>query len=439
PWPRNLAYAGPDSGDARPMAETVNLDALIPRDDFLSDEGPSTGSSAGESGKVHATVTDLRHGEAFSSTLRKPDFQRETSAWSPTMVRDFVKAFVDDDLIPSVICWQSPTRLSFVIDGAHRLSAIIAWLMDDYGDRDLSQKLNGFDIPDDQIAIAQKTREMIDKEIGSYKSMQAETQFPGTVPAVAARARALAHIKVPLLWVRGTDSKRAEQAFYNINQLAVEIDPTELQILNSRTKPNAISARAIVRNSKGHKYWKGFTLDGQKEIEKVGQEVYSALYYPPLPDTIRTEELPVAGRGYGTQTLPLIFDLVNIANAIPVVDVSKLKKKFTAQDQSPPDEAATLKVINGAEKHCRRITGTHSASLGLHPAVYFYSSTLRHQPTTVLAMSKLIMEMEAEDSFIEFTKSRARFENYLITHKNHINQLTGRHGSMAKGYVAMHD
>jgi hypothetical protein len=420
------------------MAETVNLDALIPREDFLSSTTPDTGS-AGQTGKVHATATDLRHGEAFSSTLRKPDFQRETSAWSPVMVRDLVRAFVEGELIPAVICWQSASRLSFVIDGAHRLSAIMAWLFNDYGDGERSQRLNGYDIPDDQIRVARKTRDMIESQIGSYQAFQDENKSPGSIAKVAELARAIAHVNVPLLWVKGTEPKKAERAFFTINQSAVEIDPTELQILNSRTKPNAISARAIVRNAKGHKYWNSFSKEGQVEMEKKGQQIYSALYFPPLPEPIRQEDLPIAGRGYGTQTLPMIFDFVNIANGLSVTDASKSKKKFELIEQAPINEGETLKVISGAERLCRRVTGTHSSSLGLHPAVYFYSATGRHQPTPLLAMSRLIMEMEAESGFRTFTRHRAKFEEFLVSHKNHINQLVGKHGSMAKGYLPMKD
>jgi hypothetical protein len=400
------------------VAEIVNLDALIPRADFLETETDS--DYAGQSGKHIATVSDLRREEAFSSTLRKPDFQRETSAWSPTMVEELVLAFVNGELIPAVICWQSSKRLSFVIDGAHRLSAVMAWLFDDYGDGKLSQQLNGFAVPDDQVRIARKTRDTIEAKIGSYESMKAEHKAPGTVPKVSHLAPGLAHVTIPLLWVPGTDPKKAERAFYKINQSAVAIDPTELQILSNRTKPNAISARAIVRNAKGHKYWKDFSNAGKQEMEKGGQQIYSALYYPPMPDQIRQEDLPIAGRGYGTQTLPLIFDYVNIANGFAVSDVSKSKKKFEVQEQPPIDEAETLRTMSGAEKLCRRFTTTHDSSLGLHPAIYFYSSTGKHQPTAVLAIASLIMEMEkgGVKEFIRFTTLRASFEEYILSHKS---------------------
>ena len=44
----------------------VNLDALIPREDFLVDSGPAYG----ESEKKSVTTTDLKEGESFYSSLR---------------------------------------------------------------------------------------------------------------------------------------------------------------------------------------------------------------------------------------------------------------------------------------------------------------------------------------------------------------------------------
>lgn len=418
------------------MAEVVNLDALIPREDFLATEGPQ----GGESGKPSASLTDLRKGENFSLTLRKPDFQRETAAWSPEAVCDFIKAFIDGDLIPSVICWQSEARLSFVIDGAHRISAILAWLLDDYGDGEESILFYNNKIPEQQRKIARKTKSLVDTTIGPYKDFQAEAKNPNSNPSLTARVRSLAHSQIPLLWIKGGDSKKAEKAFLMINQSSVQIDPTELKILNARFQPNAIASRAIVRNATGHKYWKDFQREAQAEIEKIAGLIYSALYNPPLVSPIRSLELPVAGHGYGSQTLPLIFDFVNIANGLPVVDASKIKKKdLKIVDQPPADESKTLATMKCAEKLTRRITGTHPSSLGLHPAVYFYSANGRHQPTAVLAMAALIKELEETDRFIQFTEIRAQFEKFLIDHKGFINQLTGQYGSMAKGYRQMKD
>ena len=419
------------------MADVVNLDALIRREDFVA---PAEYMNfAGESGKPSASATDLSPNEAFFSTLRKPDFQRETAAWTPAAVCDFIEAFVNNDLIPSVICWQSPARLSFIIDGAHRLSALIAWIFDDYGAGHISTRFYG-KIPAQQELMHNKTRDLVRNRVRSYQEWRAELASPGTIPEISNKVHWLAHAKVPLLWVPGTDWKKAEKAFFTINQSAVEIDATELKILNARSKPNAVAARTIVRNATGNKYWQRFSEAGQRTIVETGRSIYSALYNPPLLPAPRTEELPVAGLSYGSQALPLVFDLVNVANGLPVEDAGKNKKKYlTPQGHSEPNEAETVSVIKGAERLVKRITGTGASSLGLHPGVYFYAANLRHQPTTVLAVAQFIKDLDKSDRFIDFSKNRAAFEQFLLNHKMYINQLTVRHGSMVKGYLAIRD
>jgi hypothetical protein len=419
------------------MAEVVNLDALIPREDFIAP--PDSNSSAGELGKPSASATDLTARESFFETLRKPDFQRETAAWTPAAVCDFIEAFVSNDLIPSVICWQSPARLTFIIDGAHRLSAIIAWIMDDYGAGSRSLRFYGR-VPEQQERMHQKTRELVNKRVLSYAQWRSETAESGSVPELGGKVRGLAHAKVPLLWVPGNDATKAEKAFFTINQSAVEIDATELKILNARSKPNAVAARTIVRNATGTKYWESFSPEGQKAVMETGRAINSALYSPPLQTPPLSEDLPVAGHGYGSQTLPLIFDLVNIANGLPVEDAGKNKKKYlTPQGHAKPEEAPTVGTIKKAEHLVRRITTKHPSSLGLHPGVYFYAANIRHQPTAVLAVARFIRDLEEADRFVEFTDHRAAFENFLINHKNYINQLTTKHGSMVKGYIPIRD
>jgi 5-methylcytosine-specific restriction endonuclease McrA len=416
------------------MGDVVNLDALIWRDDFNSEEG----AAAGEQGKSEASKTDLSKGENFYLTLRKPDFQRETAAWSPESICNFLESFVGGDLIPAVICWQSASRLTFVIDGAHRLSTVIAWLLDDYGAGDDSIKFYNNNIPLEQRKVHDRTRTLVNQRIGSYKDIKAEAEHPGSNALLSERARSLGHAKIPLLWVKGNDSKKAEKAFLTINQSAVAIDPTEFTILNSRNKANAISSRVIVRNGTGHKYWKDFSSNGQEQVVKRGKYIYSALYDPPLDPPIKTAELPIAGHGYGTQTLPLIFDFVNIANDIQVVDSSK-KSKLLLTEQGPPDESATAQCLARAQGLADIFTGTHPSSLGLHPAVYFYSVSGRHQPTAVLAIAALFVDLRREDKFIDFTKVRGTFEEFLLDHKVYINQLTVKHGSMAKGFRPLRD
>jgi len=90
----------------------VNLDALIPREDFeASDETMNAASKI-----TSISINDLREDSGFFlSSVRKPDFQRETADWDMEKVTRFVKSFVDGEFIPAVILWKSQAGLIFVI------------------------------------------------------------------------------------------------------------------------------------------------------------------------------------------------------------------------------------------------------------------------------------------------------------------------------------
>jgi uncharacterized protein DUF262 len=139
----------------------VNLDALIPRDDFAVDNTPSRATALDRINIAHLD------GHFFKGDLRKPDFQRETAQWTPTKVVDLIRSFLDADLIPAVILWRAGRNI-FVIDGAHRLSALIAWILDDYGDRKTSLDYSGGYITEDQRIVAGRTRDLVKKTVGSY-------------------------------------------------------------------------------------------------------------------------------------------------------------------------------------------------------------------------------------------------------------------------------
>jgi hypothetical protein len=203
-------------------------------------------------------------------------------------IADLIKTFLEGDLVPAVILWQAG-RDVFVIDGAHRLSALIAWVQNDYGNGSRSIKHFQGLIPYDQKRAAEDARKIIESTIGTYVAHVAALQHPEHAAAeVREWAKILGILAVPIQWVPGGDAKRAEESFYKINEKFTAINPTEIRILKSRKSPNAIAARAIVRSGTGHRYWHHFDEVQQKDIEKLAREIYGALYDPPLRTPNRT-------------------------------------------------------------------------------------------------------------------------------------------------------
>lgn len=116
-------------------SQKVSLDALISREAFEIQEQQS--QNVGRNIPM-ISVRDLEQNSFFYPFLRKPDFQRETNEWDSEKVCD-IESFLDADLIPAVILWRSSSSYYFVIDGSHRLSSLIAWINDDYGDGKISK------------------------------------------------------------------------------------------------------------------------------------------------------------------------------------------------------------------------------------------------------------------------------------------------------------
>lgn len=402
----------------------VNIDALIPREDF-----ETTGVTNSGNLKHSVSVSDFTSG-FFYPFIRKPDFQRETSEWDAKKICDFLESYINGDLIPSIILWRSSSGLFFVIDGAHRLSALTAWIFDDYGDGEHSQKFYEGNIAQDQKHIASETRKYINKRIGAYKDIIESPKQASPNPDYLARAKNLGAFSIQVQWVDG-DATKAENSFFKINQQGEPLNKTELKLLQSRKKGNAVAARAIIRAGKGHKYWATFTADNQKNIQEISYEINKVLFTPPFKAPVKTLDLPIGGKISAAQTLPLILDFINIANQIPPDFNSKI------QDDSNGDE--TLRILQRARKVAWRINSVHPSSLGLHPIVYFYSADGRHKTASFYAVTAWIMEADASNSFKAFTAVRQDFETLLLKYDYLVQEINRKHRQAINSYLVVKD
>lgn len=404
----------------------VNLDALIPREDFDVKESQQSGTK-----KATISIEDLKYDSFFFSTLRKPDFQRETSEWEPDKVSEFIFSFCEGDLIPAIILWRSPGGYLFVIDGSHRISSLAAWINDDYGDRDISKRFYDGVIPEDQTSVAETTRRLVRKRIGSYSDFTLSRDYPEKVTdEVKKRAKNLGAMAIQLQWVDG-DAGKAEHSFFKINQQAAPIDSTELRLLESRRKPNCIAARAIIRSGTGHKYWSGFADDVQLRIEELSKEIHSTLFSPPLETPVKTLDIPIGGKQYAANSLQIVLDFVNIVNNAP--------KNFKEEVDDDADGESTLSYLQKARKLAQRINSVHPSSLGLHPIVYFYSPDGRHKIASFYATVAFVMEMEQRNSFADFTAVRSQFEEFLINNEYLVQQINRKYRSADRAFSLIKD
>jgi hypothetical protein len=395
------------------MAKKVNLDAMIPREDFAIEEGEFALNLFQD-----FPITHLSFESPIFKLLRKPDFQRETNHWTPEQMVTFVASFLDNEVIPSLILWKSPTYI-FVIDGGHRLSALRAWMEDDYGDGALSAAFYKAEISEDQKRVAKRARKIIEQTVGRFSTLKSNVDTKVDVKQdmkLLKRAKVLFTRALALQWIQGSASV-AESSFFKINSQGTPLDETETSLIQNRRRPIAISARAILRAGSGHKYWSAFDETHRKGIEEIAEEIHKLLFEPETDTPLKTLDVPLGGTVSPVDALSLLIEFLTIAG-------SRAQKVMPIGDYLDDDTGdGTIKVLLNTREVLRRLTGNGPSSLGLHPAVYFYNEQGKYSRFLFLGMTALITEkLRNNDSswFKIFTNVRHKIEQFLINNKSTI-------------------
>lgn len=349
----------------------VNLDAMILREDFATEAEEDFSSDSFRS----FSVKDF---DLYSNVIKKPDFQRETNQWSPQQVSSLIASYVSGDLIPSVILWRG--SYIFVIDGGHRLSALRAWVLDDYGDGPVSQKFFNYQISKEQLESGRKTRELVEKNIGSWQGLKDKISNADATSEEKKKISKILTQALTIQWVSG-DEDKAEVSFFNINMKGTPLDDVEEFLLKNRKKPTSIAARAVIRAGFGHKYWSKFDLPTAKQIEILSKKIHSIAFDPDIQSPVKTLELPLGGSRGVRVAIQLLIDFIGAATY-------GVSSKSTEKDDV--DGTNTINCLKQSIKLFNRITGNDNGSLGLHPAVYFYGPSGRHSSPMFLGTSFLL-------------------------------------------------
>lgn len=385
------------------MKKTVNLDAMILREDFKVEKGFS-----GANRFKQLKANDLKSDSAMRYMLKKPDFQRETRDWSVTQITNFISSILERHFIPSIILWQNSGGATFVIDGAHRLSAFMAWINDDYGDGEISNEFYDQKISEEQLELAKKARNQIEKKIGKYSLYQdALRNSQKYSEDIVKKAMGIESFAFDIQWIEG-DVSVAEKSFFNINQKAVPINPTEMKILEARNKPIGIAARAIAYSGNGYKYWKNFDEVVQKEIENISKDISDILFLPKTKKPITTLDVAVAGKNQ--MDLQFVYDLIIYSNDdIP--------------DVIDEDGQETIKILSNTRKILQIINSKEPGSLGLHPIIFFYSKKGNFKPANFYATVLFVKKLKKEKKFDIFTSVRKDFEEFIYKNDYVIEQI----------------
>lgn len=347
--------------------KTVTLDALIPREDF--DIISTIGSSGNTRNKQTLSIEDLKYDSFFYSALRKPIFQRETNDWEPTKIVSMVESFLHNELVPSIILWRNQGGYIFVIDGAHRLSSLGAWINDDYGDGPISQKFYGNYISTEQKEIADRTRSLINEKFGSFLEIWNISRNLSSTDdnEKVESAKNLGALALHVQWVDG-DASKAEDSFLKINQSATKISDAELELIKNRDMAFAIAARAVVRAGKGYSYWSNFSDEYQTKIISKAKDIHNIMFGTKTFDINDVNSFPLAGTRSSSLTLDVVTQTIKICNGL---DNTKYFEVGTEEN--------VLAYLNKTLKILEYINSKKPCSLGIHPFIYFYSDLGKHK------------------------------------------------------------
>lgn len=391
------------------MVKRVILDAMIPREDFGVDDEEHNIDLLKDFPLSH-----LSSDSTYLKLLRKPDFQRETNHWSPEQIVTFLASFLDGEVIPGLILWKSAMYI-FVIDGGHRLSALRAWIEDDYGDGPLSQKFYNGEISKDQKKVANRTRSLVENRIGRYTTIKNLVGSTAADLKQGRRAHRAFTRALTLQWVQGTASV-AETSFFKINSQGTPLDATEQMLIRNRRTAIAISARAILRCGAGHKYWSAFPDEVRIIIEELSAKIFTALFQPEVDVPLRTIDIPLGGSVSPVDALSLLIEFLMISSPRTESRISQIYEHTDDEDGTK-----TISVLNSAIVVANRISGSSSGSLGLLPAIYFYNERGKHSQFMFLGITYLFSEkLRNNDSefWKKFTRSRSRMEPFLAENKS---------------------
>jgi hypothetical protein len=392
------------------MANRVHLDAMIPREDFAIEAEEFAIDLLKD-----FPMANLSSESPILKLLRKPNFQRETNHWTPEQVVTFVASFLDNEIIPSLIFWKSPHYI-FVIDGGHRLSALRAWMEDDYGDKTISAGFFSTDLSEEQKRVAKRTRKAIEKKIGRYSDLKKLVDVKGTEISHR-RAKVLVTRGLSLQWIPSADPSVAETSFYKINSQGTPLDETERLLIENRERPIAIASRAILRSGTGHKYWSSFPKGASDKIVEMARKLHDLLFQPEAHTPLKSLDVPVGGPVSPLDALGVLIEFLTIAaNRLP-----DDKRKTIHEYEKDVDGSTTLEVLANSLEVLERIIGKSKGSLGLHRGIYFYNERGKYSKFLFLGMVDLIVEKIRNNDglfFKKFTKARSTVEDFLIDNKS---------------------
>ena len=455
----------------------VYLDRHIPRDNLLYK--PSSDKITHENSKEfqpRLQLSELFGEDAKNDLLRKPDFQRATSAWTPEECVSLLVSVLTEQVIPSIIMWRSPENHWYVLDGGHRLSVVLAWLQDDWGENLASEEYMDEELEKSYKQAAKEVKRLLAKAgIKPFREYQkAYKDYRKIEPAhshgdyldfqfgldsetskLIEFYRAIkGNAGLPLQWVTG-DYSKAKESFLNINKSGRKLTDWERKLVEYRDSSLARTVMSVALTSNAAHCWPSqhsrmSSLSMRQDIENILDEavhLHSFLFDPPYDSKFSRPQQPllVESRTEPDTKAAYLAELLTVVKGQTGRDAQT--EKLLKQDQSASEVELVkhgLLLIRNGISVCEHLIGSSSQpiSLSIVPALYFYSDTGQHIRSLLYGFIYWLFYGDDDRITFErkllFTTHRAAFEKVLLEKKqSYVSAFSRKVGSGSEVTVKM--
>lgn len=440
---------------------TVYLDHHIKRDSLFY-RRPTIAGSETRSTQAFLNIRQLYGEQSEEYLLRKPDFQRATWSWTPEDCVELLEAVLNEQVVPSVIMWLDKDGTKFVLDGGHRISVLLAWIKDDWGDR-----LPAGHFKDDTLELASKTaakkvRELLAQRVlGNFEEyVQAERHYRELIqkdraPATemdsvsfeyAKKARRWASVETgfPVLWVKG-DYKTAEQSFLKINKTGRQLSKWETKLVENRTSSLARSVMSIAEVQQAGRFWPldDEEIESSKQLSEKAQSIiaivknlHELMFVPVYETPIRQPVQPLVATPFTKPEAKPAY----VAEILTITEGLKGQPAETDRLIERDRRAAApqlvengLVLLNHAWDDLSSLYGSSPRSLLIMPLVYLYTEQGRYVRSLLYGLLYWMNYGPPNDVFdrkLVFSAHRKSYEEIIISRKEEIiRRITRRIGS----------
>lgn len=435
------------------MSETrVYLDHLIKRQSirYYSQNIENRNDTYSGNEDRSLRYDDVMRRDGWVTTIRKPDFQRETNAWTPKDCVDFLDSIVFGRIIPSIILWTNPENgLVFVLDGAHRLSVLRAWMLDDWGDKaiDYYQRKNFDQIKESAAEVRSLVRNCIgsfsdyfyafselNKFIEDSKAPKAEMDDIRYRQATFYQQVVSGLRTLSVQWEKG-DYDSAEKSFLRINRSGQTLDPWEATLIEYRNSSYARCILSIANGDEQGHYWPTPSTPSNngdiqllKNINEKTPEIFAKLFVPPFKTPISDLNVPFMVAPEYFQKHKYLLEIIPLITEKSIAYNDEKQIEILKRDNNKP---AGIIIKNGNEiiekiySNLDNLVGSssNSRSLSIIPLFYWYNNNGKFVRALFYGFVYWLLsgtDDEIKRRKLAFSINRDRFEEVLFTYKNEI-------------------